>query len=124
MRLVCNEAPKCANCNSHFQELRPNLKEAIITNHFKKDIKDKKEISNIVNDVLDCKHANFSELHKFEEHVNGISVFRAKKERTHYVYAVEKSKIIFLRALKNYREYAKFLENKKQILHTIRLEYP
>jgi len=43
-------------------------------------------------------------------------IFRAKKEGTHIVYCVNKEmRIIFLRAIKNYTEYKKFLEDKKEI---------
>jgi hypothetical protein len=69
-----------------------------------------------VKDVLDCSNVNFSELHKFEENIDGNLVFRAKKNGVHIVYCVDKRmKIIFLRAFRNYNEYEKFLEDRKEI---------
>jgi hypothetical protein len=62
----------------------------------------------------------FTELHKFEENIDGNLVFRAKKEGIHIVYCVDKRKrIIFLRAFRNYGEYGKFLEDKKEIKRMI-----
>lgn len=123
MKLACQEMPRCANCNSHFQELRPLLREAAVSKHFKRDIKDDAMIKQIVEAVLDCRHTDFTELHKFEEHIGQASVFRAKRNHIHYVYAVKGDKILFLRALGNFKEYERFLKDKKGILHMVEQEH-
>jgi mRNA-degrading endonuclease RelE of RelBE toxin-antitoxin system len=111
-----SEKKACDGCNSHFMELRPLLKEVIVSGHFKKDIKDEGEVEGLIRNILDCSHIDFNELHKFEESINGNSIFRAKRGNMHIVYCIDSEKrIIFLRALKNYDEYKKFLENKKEI---------
>jgi hypothetical protein len=47
-------------------------------------------------------------------------IFRAKKERVHIVYCVDKKlRVIFLRAFKNYGAYARFLGDKKEIKRMI-----
>lgn len=113
---------RCINCHNHFSEIRPSISEVIISHHFKKDFD---EYESIVKDILDCAHANFIELHKFEEHINGNRIFRAKKEKIHFLYAIDKQKrLIFLRAFKNFKEYTKFLENKKEITRMIREAEP
>jgi hypothetical protein len=76
--------------------------------------------NSIVKDVLDCSHLEFHELHKFEKNIDGNLIFRAKKEKTHIVYGVDKNmRIVFLRAMKNFTQYKKFLEDKKEILRMI-----
>lgn len=106
----------CINCHSHFIAIRPLIKDVVISKHFVKDLKGKEEAMSVVKDVLDCSNIDFTELHKYEENVDGNLVFRAKKESTHIVYSVDKRmRIIFLRAFKNYSEYGKFLEDKKEI---------
>jgi hypothetical protein len=106
----------CINCHSHFMNIRPRIKTLVISKHFIRDLKDKEEMDSIVNGVLDCSNVDFSELHKFEEDIDGNLVFRAKKEGTHIVYCVDKKmRIIFLRAFRNYSEYGKFLEDRKEI---------
>ena len=88
----------------------------VVSKHFIRDLKDKEEADSIVNGVLDCSSIDFNELHKFEEDIDGNLVFRAKKEGTHIVYCVDKKmRIIFLRAFRNYSEYTKFLEDRKEI---------
>jgi mRNA-degrading endonuclease RelE of RelBE toxin-antitoxin system len=106
----------CINCHSHFMAIRPSLKTLVISKHFIKDLKDEEEIDSIVNGVLDCSNVDFNELHKFEEDIDGNLVFRAKKDGIHIVYCVDKKmRIIFLRAIKNYSEYKRFLEDRKEI---------
>jgi mRNA-degrading endonuclease RelE of RelBE toxin-antitoxin system len=106
----------CVNCHSHFIEVRPHITSVAVTKRFFKDLKDDEKAKAIVRDVLDCSNADFSELHKFEEHVNGCMIFRAKKDGMHIVYCVDKNmRIIFMRVFKNYKEYSKFLEDKKEI---------
>ncbi len=115
-----DKGPHCINCHDHFMELRPLVKEVIISHHFKKDLKDEKVISQIVQTILDCNHIAFHELHKFEEDIGGNFIFRAKKDKLHYVYCIDKTKrIIFLRSFKNFNEYKKFLEDKKGIKRVI-----
>jgi len=92
------------------------IKSVVASKHFIRDLKDEGKINSIVRDILDCSHLEFNELHKFEEHINGILIFRAKKEDLHIVYCTDKKmKIIFLRAIKNFTEYKKFLEKRKEI---------
>jgi len=96
--------------------IRPFIKETVISKHFINDLKDEKEAELIVNDVLDCSNTDFYELHKFEGSLDGNLIFRAKKEDVHIVYCVDKQmRIVFLRAFRNYSEYGKFLEDKKEI---------
>lgn len=117
----CTERKKfCVNCHSHFMTVRPRIKSVAVTKHFFKDLKAPEEAQSIVRDILDCSNIDFYELHKFEEHIDGNMIFRAKKEGIHVVYCVDKNmRIIFLRAFKNFKEYEKFLENKKEIINLI-----
>jgi len=110
----------CINCHNHFINVRPRIKSLIITKHFVKDLKDAEEVRSVVKGVLDCSGADFYELHKFEEHIDGNMIFRAKKKGTHIVYCVDKNmRIIFLRAFRNFKEYKRFLENRKEIHNLI-----
>lgn len=113
----------CVNCHSHFMNIRPFIKTAIVTKRFVKDCKNE-DVKAIVSEILDCSNTNYSELHKFEKNVDGYLLFRAKKEGTHIVYCINNTKqIIFLRAYKHYKEYGKFLQDqqeiKKQISHAL-----
>ena len=111
----------CVNCQSHFVAIRPLIKTVVISKHFLKDLRSEDEARSIVKDILECSNVNFTELHKFEENVDGVLIFRAKKEGVHFVYCVDqKMRIIFMRAFRNYSEYARFLENKKEIKKMIR----
>ena len=106
----------CLNCHSLFMAVRPHIKSMVVTKRFFKDLKDEEKAKAIVRDVLDCSNADFNELHKFEEHVNGCMVFRAKKEGMHIVYGVDKNmRIIFMRVFKNFKKYEKLLEDKREI---------
>jgi mRNA-degrading endonuclease RelE of RelBE toxin-antitoxin system len=101
--------------------LRPAIKSVAVSKHFIRDLRDKEKINSLIKSILDCSHMDFYELHKFEENINGNLIFRAKKEDTHIVYCIDKDKrIIFLRAIRNFTEYKKFLENRKEILRIIR----
>lgn len=102
--------------------IRSLIKNVVVSKHFIKDLRDEVERQSIIKDVLDCSHLSFNELHKFEKHVNGNLVFRAKKGSLHIVYCVNKKKhtIFFLRAIKHYSEYSRFLENKRRIKHLIK----
>ena len=103
----------CETCNSHFMKVRPLIKEVIISKHFKRDMKDEKEIEKIVKKVMDCSHMEFHELHKYEENIDDNLIFRARRRNVHILYCVTKDRrIIFLRAIGNYDEYKKILEDK------------
>jgi mRNA-degrading endonuclease RelE of RelBE toxin-antitoxin system len=106
----------CVNCHSHFMAVRPHITSVVVTKRFFRDLKDEEKAKTFIQGVLDCSNADFNELHKFEEHVNGCMIFRAKKDRMHIVYCVDKSmRIIFMRAFKNFKQYEKFLDDKKEI---------
>ncbi len=106
----------CFNCYSHFKMVRPSLKTLVISSHFVRDLKDKEERNSIVSGVLNCSNVDFNELHKFEEHIDGDLIFRAKKGGIHIVYCVDKKmRIVFLRAFRNYTEYGNFLNDRKEI---------
>ena len=110
----------CINCNSHFMKVRPSIRSVAVSRRFMRDLKDQEKADSIIRNILDCSHLEFHELHKFEKNINGNLIFRAKKEKLHVVYGVDKKmKMVFLRAIKNFTEYKKFLENKKEILRTI-----
>ena len=91
----------CANCSSHFANLRNVVQEVEVSKHFIKDIKDEAERNEIIGSILGCDSVDFHEMHKFEFNVKGMHIFRAKKDRMHIVYAVSGNKLIFLRAIKN-----------------------
>jgi mRNA-degrading endonuclease RelE of RelBE toxin-antitoxin system len=114
---------QCINCHSHFMAVRPHIRDVVVTKRFFKDLKNEEKAKEIVRDVLDCSNTDFYELHKFEKHVDGCMVFRAKTEGIHIVYCVDKNmRIIFMRAFTNFKEYEKFLDDKKElaklIMHT------
>ena len=110
----------CINCHSHFMAVRPHIRSIAVTKHFFKDLKDEEKAKSIIKDILDCSNTDFVELHKFEESIDGNMIFRAKKEGTHIVYCVDKNmRIIFLRTFRNYSEYVKFLEDRKEIKNMI-----
>ena len=110
----------CINCNSHFMKVRPSIRTVAVSRRFIKDLKDQEMADSIIKDVLDCSHLEFHELHKFEKNIDGNLIFRAKKEKAHIVYGVDKNmRIIFLRAMQNFTQYKKFLEDKKEILRMI-----
>lgn len=96
--------------------IRPSIKSIAVSRHFIRDLKNEEEMNSIINSVLDCSDLEFTELHKFEENIGGNLVFRAKKEGRHIVYGVDrKMRIVFLRAFRNFSEYKKFLDDKKEI---------
>jgi mRNA-degrading endonuclease RelE of RelBE toxin-antitoxin system len=106
----------CDTCNSHFMELRPSIKEVVISKHFRRDLKDENKIALLVKNILDCSHVEFHELHKFEENINDNLIFRARKDKMHILYCITKDrKMLFLRAIRNYDEYKKLLDNKKEL---------
>lgn len=100
--------------------VRPHIRSVVVTKHFSKDLKDSEEVYSVVKDVLDCSNTDFYELHKFEEHIDGSMIFRAKKEGMPIVYGVDRNmRIVFLRAFSNFKEYEKFLEDKREISNMI-----
>jgi len=110
----------CINCNSHFKSVRSSINTVVVSKRFLRDLKDQEKAHSIVQNVLDCSHLELHELHKFERNINGNLIFRAKKGQIHIVYGVDKRiRIVFLRAIKNFAQYKKFLENKKEILRMI-----
>jgi hypothetical protein len=109
----------CQDCSSHFIRLRPSVKEVLVTKHFSRDMKNQKERENIIANILDNNHLDFTELHKFEENLDGIMIFRAKNNSHHIVYCIYEGKLIFLRMIKNFEEYRKFLDDKKEIKRMI-----
>jgi len=120
---VCKlEKEFCKSCSSHFMRVRPFIKEVVVTKHFERDLKDEEVINSIIKDVLDCSHTEFHELHKFEDNIDGVMIFRARKENLHIVYCVDKKmRIIFLRAIRNFDEYKRFLDEKKELRKIIRV---
>ena len=115
-----NRKSFCEDCNNHFIKVRPFIKNIVISKHFIRDLKDEEKIKSIVKNILSCSNLEFNELHKFEENIDGDLIFRAKKEDLHVIYCVDKNmRIIFLRAVKNFNKYKKFLENKKEIKKVI-----
>lgn len=110
----------CINCNSHFMRIRPSIKSVAVSKRFLRDLKDKEKANSIIKAVLDCSHLEFYELHKFESNINGNLIFRARKGKLHIVYGVDKGmRIIFLTAIRNFTQYKKFLDNKKEITRMI-----
>ncbi len=73
--------------------IRPSIKGIVVSKHFIRDLKDEEKINSIIQNILDCSHLDFNELHKFEEHINGNLIFRARKERLHIVYCIDKEKM-------------------------------
>jgi mRNA-degrading endonuclease RelE of RelBE toxin-antitoxin system len=112
----CNrESIYCENCNSHFTNLRIGLTDIVTTKHFEKDLRDAAERENLINQILECNSENFHELHKFEFSVKGNNIFRAKKDGMHILYSISDNEILFLRAIRNYGEYKRFLTNVKSL---------
>ncbi len=102
---------------NHFDNFAGEIKKAIVSKHFKKEAPDFD-----INLVLDNKHEHFTRLHKFEKHAKGNNIFRALKEKVHYVYVITPEKyLIFLRAFKNFKKYEKYLGDDKEILREIEL---
>jgi hypothetical protein len=99
--------------------IRPLIKGAVVHKKFFRDMgKDQQKVDAIVKLILDCSNLEFHELHKFEKNVDGNLVFRAKKEHTHFIYCINKKHletILFLRAISNFTEYKRLLNNEQQI---------
>ncbi len=113
------ECQMCRDFNSHFGQLQPSIEGYKTSKHLVHDIKNPKEI---IEKILSCEHTCSSELHKFEKKIGDFSVFRAKINRVHIVYAIDSKKMVFfLRAFKNFGDYTRFLEDDKEIENMIRL---
>jgi len=101
-------------------KVRPSIRSVVVSRRFVRDLKDRELVDSIIKSILDCSHLEFHELHKFEKNIDGNLIFRAKKEKTHIIYGVDKRmRVIFLRAIKNFAQYKKFLEDKREILRLI-----
>jgi hypothetical protein len=119
-KACAEEREFCVNCHSHFLALRPTITGVVVTKRFLKDLREISESEAIVDEVLDCSEIGFTELHKFEENVEGNLVFRAKKEGKHFVYCVDRTKrLVFLRVFRNFKEYERFLEDKRAISNLV-----
>jgi hypothetical protein len=104
-------------CGSHFMHLRQSVLGYKISNRFEKELDNYQEV---VGKIMSCDAACFTELHKFEEKIGEISVFRAKMDRVHIVYAIDKTgNAYFLRAFRNFSMYGRFLGDKKGIVKLI-----
>jgi hypothetical protein len=106
---------KCLNCNDHFEQLAKSIAEIRVSKHFLRDLPDfNTEL------ITDSRNEHFTMLHKFEENIEGNHIFRAVHNEKHIVYAIDKKhRLIFLRAFHNFKEYKKFLNEKKEILRMI-----
>jgi hypothetical protein len=114
--MICHKTENCVNCHDHFQRLRPLVREIIVSKQFQRDAPDFD-----VNTIVDCQHAYFTKLHKFEEKVDGGYLFRAIKDRVHIVYCIDDNHcLVFLRAFHNFTHYKKFLNNKREIAVTMK----
>lgn len=105
------------DCNNHFTKLRGSIQEVIMGSHFKRDLPDFDPSV-----IIDAEHENHTRLHKYEETIDGITIFRAIIDHIHIVYVVDdKHRLIFLRAFKNFNNYDSFLSNKKKIKEMVDL---
>ncbi|MDP2628345.1 MAG: hypothetical protein Q8P15_00410 [Nanoarchaeota archaeon] len=112
-----SECEMCQVFNSRFGQLRPNVKEYRVSKHIFHDIENHEEI---IEKILSCEHLCSSELHKFEKKVGDFSIFRAKINGKHIVYALDGKKILFfLRAFDNFTSYTRFLDNNNEIKRDI-----
>ncbi|MBU7043248.1 MAG: hypothetical protein HXS47_06615 [Theionarchaea archaeon] len=111
----------CKNCHNHYAQIRPHITGVVVSHHFLKDMGDETEAKSIMEHILQCSHLQFTELHKFEKHIDEYVLFRAKIDNVHIVYVVDKEKkvILFLRSFKNYSRYKRFLNDEKEIVQVI-----
>jgi len=109
--------------HEHFMNFCGSINQVMYTTHFLKDIKHKPFLKDIDKQIVNPNACGFTELHKFEERIEGVDLFRAKKKGVHIVYGITETKdLIFLRAIKSFMEYEKFLSNKKlikEIIHNL-----
>jgi mRNA-degrading endonuclease RelE of RelBE toxin-antitoxin system len=110
----------CINCSNHFRAIRPKITSIIVTKNFKRDFKDDGKAESIIRKIMECSNLDFSELHKFEEKIGNNLIFRAKEGDLHIVYGIgSNNRIVFLRAIRNFNDYKKFLANKTGIVTLI-----
>jgi len=111
----CGEEVRCENDHAIFEKMRSGVVQVLVSRHFLKDIP-----GFDVSLVLDGCREHFHHLHKFEENIAGNHIFRALLDKTHIVYAIDKDRrLIFLRAFRNFKEYERFLDDKKTITSMI-----
>jgi hypothetical protein len=113
---ICkSKTVRCINCNEHFQRLKPLILEVALSKNFHRDAP-----GFDVSPILGCDHDKAKRLHKFEFSVDGSYVFRAILKNTHVVYAVDaKNRLIFLRAFGNFKDYSRFLKERKNVAKMI-----
>lgn len=93
----------------HFDQFRENINDIFYTKHFKR------EEPQFDAEII-LKSEFKTHLHKYEENIQGNHIFRALIKRKHYVYVIDKNNnLIMLRVFHNFKEYKKYLENKKKI---------
>lgn len=110
----------CINCNSRFMKVRPLIRGVATTKHFERDLKDNDKRASVISAILDCSRMEFAKLHKFEKNIRGNLIFRAKRDQEHIVYGVDKRmRLVFLRAIRNFAEYARLLEDNMAILRLL-----
>ena len=100
----------------HFHELFPFVKEISFSSHFEKDMKSQGLVNFDAKKIFSQEFNDFTRLHKFEEKIGEHYIFRALHTGKHLVYSIDKNgKVVFLRAFSNFKEYEKFLGDKKRI---------
>ena len=110
----------CIRCPLHFVQMRPGIRSVAYSHHFLRDAKHNPDALEIAQEVLDCDHEDYAELHKFERHVHGTAVFRAKRDSRHLLYGIDdRGTLIFLRLIKHYGEYQHFLSSDREILRSM-----
>ena len=93
----------------HFEEFRPTIRNILYTKHFKHEAHD-------FDAKVILEKGSSTHLHKYEENIQGNHIFRALIEKKHYVYAINKEHdMIMLRVFHNFKNYKKYLEDKKEI---------
>ena len=98
----------------HFHELVPFVKEISFSSHFEKDMGSLDGFDPKA--IFKSEFEDFTRLHKFEEKVGDNYIFRALHNHKHILYSIDKQgNVLFLRAFSNFKEYCKFLGDKKKI---------
>jgi len=93
----------------HFEQFRGSINDIFYTKHFRRE-------APLFDAEIILKSEFKTHLHKYEENIEGNHIFRALIEKKHYVYAIDKNNnLIMLRVIHNFKEYKKYLENKKEI---------
>ncbi len=118
MKNSCSvERDFCKNCHNHFAQFRPSLKGILVSRRFEKET----EKLSVIDDILGCDNINYTELHKFEKHVDDHPIFRAKIDGVHILYAIDKERklLLFLRSFDNFSRYKKFLGDHREIRRTL-----